>query len=101
MNAKLLSEKKIAADKNWKTIFDRMNAGEKIDMHTIVNALDRCNKADEALLHYEKSFVNFMKEREKYLIDCDKSSGYAEIDSHYQKLREQYQLIFGNDVKHG
>ena len=82
-------------------IVELMNAGEKVERATIVNAMQRCNDADQAILDYEKSFSEFMKNRETSLYDCDKSIGDKEMDAWHNELRKQYQQIYGKDVKHG
>lgn len=64
MNIKILEEKKASADKNWDAIVALLNSGEKIEKSSIVNAMQRCNDADQAILDYNKSFSRFMKERE-------------------------------------
>ncbi len=101
MNMKLLLEKKEAAYKNFQKIKNLMESGEKVDRNTIVNAMQRCNDCDQAILDYEKSFTQFLKERENNLVDCDKSCGNEDADARHLELRKQYQQIFGKDIKHG
>ena len=41
-----------------------MQAGEKVERATIVNAMQRCNDADQAILDHKCRFEEYMKKRE-------------------------------------
>ncbi len=41
-----------------------INVGEKVERTIIVNAMQRCNDADQAILDHKCSFEKFMKKRE-------------------------------------
>ena len=98
-NLELLHERKKSADKSWDEIFAKIQAGEAVPRESIVAAMDRCNKIDQEIS--KKYLESKLKSRKSELVDCDCSSGDDDQDAEHQKLREQYQEIYGKDVKHG
>lgn len=98
---KKLLEKKKVVDEAWEKLKNEIMQGKKIEAELIAHAMDQCNVIDQQILDYNKSFAAFMKSRESSLVDCNVSSGDEEIDAVHQELREQFQQIYGKDIKHG
>jgi len=77
-------------------------SGEKVSPIDIANAMEQCNEVDQQILDAQNGRMSsYLKDREGALYDCDKSAVDDELDAHHQKLREQYQQLYGKDIKHG
>ncbi len=91
-------EARAAAEKNWDRIMQDVSKGI-IDRDAIVQAMDWLNQIDgEEMLKRQNDYLHKRKES---MIDPDKSSGDPAMDAHYDHLRQQYQQLYGKDIKHG
>lgn len=96
---KNLLKKRTDIYKHWDRLYQSMLAGQKVDRELIVEAMSQCNWVDSEIEKHRMK--EYMKEKEKSLVDCDKTCGTEAADLHHQELRKQYQNKFGKDIKHG
>lgn len=81
-------------------LWEQIVANPKAFSHEIIASVMEYFNARDRLACGIKD-ADYMKEREKILVDCDKASDDPEIDRIHNKLRQQYQEIYGKDIKHG
>jgi len=91
--------RKKVADENWKSIMSRLESKSKVSRQEMVDAMNQCNAIDQIIIDIDER--GYFKKRGEHLYVCDKSIGDSEMDEIHQKYREQYQLTFGEDIKHG
>lgn len=87
-----------AAEKNWEKVKQDMANGI-IDRDAIVQAMSWLNEIDGEEVQKRES--DYMQKRKKLFVDADKLSDDEEIDKNHEHLRQQYQVHYGKDVKHG
>jgi len=99
MTLKHPEKKRLYIYKHWDSIRDQVLGGQKVEKELIVDAMSQCNGIDTEIEKYRMR--EYVKSRDKCLVDCDVSCGNEETDNTHQNLREQFQIKYGKDIKHG
>jgi hypothetical protein len=94
INAK---EIKLTSERHWEIVKEKFICKE-YSIVEVVSAMNWINSLE--ITNYKNDLANYLQSRKNKLIDSEKSSDCEEINLQHEKLRCQYQDIFGKDIKY-